>query len=266
MACPLCPEGALPASYADEHYKGKGKEVKLGKENAYVTGDIKWGTAVIVCHDVFGPNKGTHHQLCDAIAAGGHYVVMPDFFKTGSIEPFYAAKTVDTEGLKWLKQFNWAHCSSVLESVYAHLKEKNISRIGSIGFCWGSWVVAKMCQNSNHCQAGVWAHPTIFVAKELYEGETEQELSAAVKAPILIMPSKQEPDFYKNGELIEIMAKNGIHSETIKFEDQLHGWVIRGSGWLGEYYKPGTTDVKAIIGVQRAVNSSLGFYAKHLYN
>lgn len=264
MSCELCPAGALPASYGDDNYKAQGEEVKLGPENAYVAGDTKWESAVIVCHDVFGPNKGTHHQLCDAIAAGGHYVVMPDFFKGGSIEPFYASKTVP-KGVEWLAQFNWKHCSTVLESVYAHLKEKGIKRIGSIGFCWGAWVVAKMCQNKEHCQAGVWAHPTIFVAKEIYEGETEQELAAAVKCPILILPSKQEPEFYKNGELIKIMADNGISSETLIFEDQNHGWMIRGSGWLGNYYQKGTTDQKAIIGVQRAVNASLGFYAKHLY-
>ena len=78
-------------------------------------------------------------------------------------------------------------------------KEKGITKTGSIGFCWGSWVVAKMTQNRENCQAGVWAHPSVFVAKDLYEGETEQELTERVKAATLVMPSKQEPDFYRNG-------------------------------------------------------------------
>jgi len=261
--CGLCPKGALPAMYADEHYAPKGEEVTLGDHSAYVVGDAKWGSAVIVCHDVFGPSKGTHHQLCDALADGGHYVILPDFFKGGSIEPYYASNTVP-KGLEWLKQFNWAHCSKVLDSVHAHLQEKGIDKIGSIGFCWGAWVVAKMCQNPARCQAGVWAHPSVFVGKDLYEGETEQELCAAVRAPTLVMPSKQEPDFYRNGDLAKIAEKNGVAWDLVDFPKQNHGWVIRGSGWLGSYYERGTTDAKAIIGVKRAVNATLGFYAKHL--
>lgn len=263
-ACHLCPKGSLPSAYSDPQYKPKGKTLEIGKEKAYVVGDPNWGSAVIVCHDVFGPSKGAHAQLCDALADGGHYVVMPDFFKGGSIEPFYAEGTGATKGTEWLKEFNWKHCSSVLDAIYAHLKEKGITKTGSIGFCWGSWVVAKMTQNRENCQAGVWAHPSVFVAKDLYEGETEQELTERVKAATLVMPSKQEPDFYRNGELTALADANGIAWETIDFKEQMHGWVTRGSGWLGQYYEKGTTDVKAIIGVKRAVNAALGFYAKYL--
>jgi len=266
MSCPLCPKGSLPASYGEsEHYKVKGSEEDLAPGvSCYISGDPKWGSAVIVCHDVFGPNKGKHHQFADAIANGGHYVVMPDFFQGGSIEPYYASNTVP-QGLEWLKQFNWKHCSGILEKVHEHLREKGIERIGSVGFCWGAWVVAKLCQKKEFCQSGVWAHPSCCVAKELYEGETEQELADAVRAPTLILPSKQEPEFYKNGELVGIMEKNSIAAEAIHFSDMRHGWVTRGAGWLGEYYQSDTTEVNAIIGVQRAVNLTLGFYAKHLW-
>lgn len=266
MSCPLCPKGSLPASYGEsEHYKVKGSEEDLAPGvSCYMSGDPKWGSAVIVCHDVFGPNKGKHHQFADAIANGGHYVVMPDFFQGGSIEPYYASNTVP-QGLEWLKQFNWKHCSGILEKVHEHLREKGIERIGSVGFCWGAWVVAKLCQKKEFCQSGVWAHPSCCVAKELYEGETEQELADAVRAPTLILPSKQEPEFYKNGELVGIMEKNSIAAEAIHFSDMRHGWVTRGAGWLGEYYQSDTTEVNAIIGVQRAVNLTLGFYAKHLW-
>merc|ERR1711904_373620 len=169
MACQLCPKGSLPASYGDKHYTAKGKEVKLGDQCAYVVGDSKWKSAVIVCHDVFGPNKGTHHQLCDALAAGGHYVIMPDFFNGGSIEPYYASKQVP-KGVEWLKEFDWKHCSTVLDAVHAHLKDEGIERTGSIGFCWGSWVVAKLTQDASKCQAGVWAHPSVFVGKDCHVG------------------------------------------------------------------------------------------------
>lgn len=40
--------------------------------------------------------------------------------------------------------------------------------------------------------------------------------------------------------------------------------MTRSAGWLGKYYEAGSDQIKAAVGVQRAVNASLGFYAKHL--
>lgn len=262
----VCPDGALPLSYNAPEYVGKGKEINLGGANTYVTGDPSWKSSVIVMHDVFGPKRRDHRALCDGLAAGGHYVVMPDFFEGGSIEPYYAAKKVP-EGKQWLKKFGWAHCSPILDLVHAHLREQGIERTGSIGFCWGAWAVAKACQDPSKVQAGVWCHPSVQVGKELYEGETEHELTEAVRSPTLIMPSPQEPEFYRNGELAKIMDGNGIANDMVYFHDQSHGWVVRAAGFLGRSWveSGGVSDTHSIIGVQRAVNLALGWYAKHLY-
>jgi len=204
--------------------------------------------------------------LCDELAAGGHYVVMPDFFEGGSIEPYYKAKKV-ADGKVWLKQFNWAHCGGILEHVYLYLHSLGVERTGSIGFCWGAWAVAKACQDPSKMQAGVWCHPSLQVARELYEGETEHELTEHIRSPTLILPSPQEPDFYSNGKLAQILDKNGIANDTVYFGDQTHGWVVRGAGFLGKSWEEcgGLKNANSIIGVQRAVNLSLGWYAKHLY-
>nr|ABO47864.1 putative endo-1,3;1,4-beta-glucanase [Alexandrium fundyense] len=229
----VCPEGALPASFGGVDYGVKGREIDLGGANVYVTGDPSWKSSVIVMHDVFGANGGSHKALCDGLAAGGHYVVMPDFFEGGSIEPYYKAKQVP-EGKRWLKKFNWAHCSQILDYVHAHLRERGVERTGSIGFCWGAWAVAKACQDPTKVQAGVWCHPSCQVGKEPYEGETEQELTDAVRSPTLILPSPQEPDFYRNGELAKIMGrKRGHERHTVLFSRIRHmGWVVRAAGFL----------------------------------
>ena len=93
MCACVCPTGALPASYAKKgSYAPAGEDIDLGGgTRAYATGDPRWRTAVIVMHDVFGPDGGHHRALCDALAAAGHYVVMPDFYDGGSIEPFYVS-------------------------------------------------------------------------------------------------------------------------------------------------------------------------------
>lgn len=262
----VCPDGSLPLAYNAPEYVAKGKEFTLGGAKIYASGDPQWKSSVVVMHDVFGPERRDHKALCDALAAGGHYVVMPDFFEGGSIEPFYKAKQIP-EGKQWLKKFNWAHCSPILEDVYAHLREKGVERTGSIGFCWGAWAVAKACQDPSKMQAGVWCHPSVQVGKELYEGETEHELTDAVRSPTLICPSPQEKEFYRNGELARIMDKNGVANDMVYFHDQSHGWVVRAAGFLGKSWEDngGERDLNSIVGVQRAVNLALGFYAKHLY-
>jgi len=260
-----CPTGAHPALAAPTSYEEKGSVITLGSTQCYISGSHVFGSGIILMHDVFGPWSGNHKIVCDQLAAGGHLVVMPDFFDGGSIEPFYEAKQVP-EGKQWLKKFNWKHCSEKLEPVYAYLKEKAVNRVGSIGFCWGAWLVAKVCQDSR-VQAGVWCHPSLQVAKELYEGETEHELAAAVRSATLILPSPQDAEFYRNGELAKIMSDNGIPNDMVFFEDQAHGWVVRAAGYLGKSWHAcgGEDNVKAAIGMNRAVNLALGWYAYHLY-
>jgi len=262
----VCPEGALPASFNETAYVPKGKELSIGGAKVYTTGDPRWKSSIIVMHDVFGANGGDHKALCDGLAAGGHYVVMPDFFEGGSIEPYYKANKVP-EGKTWLKKFGWAHCSPILDQVHEHLRENGVDRTGSIGFCWGAWAVAKACQEPSKVQAGVWCHPSCQVGKELYEGETEHELADAVRAATLILPSPQEPKLYSNGELSKIMDRNGVANDMVYFKDQTHGWVVRAAGFLGRSWEEcgGQKDANSIIGVQRAVNLALGWYAKHLY-
>merc|ERR1712186_99101 len=58
-------------------------------------------------------------------------------------------------------------------------------------------------------------HPSVQVGKELYEGETEHELTEAVRSPTLILPSPQEPTFYRNGELARIMEGNGVANDML---------------------------------------------------
>ena len=263
--CPLCPQGSLPASAAHEAYSPKGEQKQLGGTSAYVVGDARFGSAIVVAHDVFGGDWGLHKQVCDMLAEGGHLVVMPYFFTSApySIEPFYAGNIVP-QGKEWLSEFDWAHCSKILEPVHTFLDEAGITRVGAIGYCWGAWVVAKMTQDPSKCHAGVWAHPSCQVDRELYGGVSEKELAAAIRSPTLVLPSRHEPAFYSDGSLEGVASGNGVAWETVKFGDQSHGWMTRSAGWLGKYYEAGSDQIKAAVGVQRAVNASLGFYAKHL--
>merc|ERR1711976_99271 len=101
----------------------------------------------------------------------------------------------------------------------------------------------------------------------LYEGETEHELTAALQSPTLILPSPQDPEFYRNGELAVIMNENDVPNDMVYFDDQVHGWVVRAAGFLGRSWEAcgGEADVHAAVGMNRAVSLALGWYAKHLF-
>merc|ERR1712066_79814 len=198
----------------------------------------------------------TEHELTEAVRAPTLILPSPQeptFYRNGEL-----ARIMEGNGVA---------NDMVMEQVYEHLREEGIERTGSIGFCWGAWAVAKACQDRSKMQAGVWCHPSLQVGKELYEGETEHELTEAVRAPTLILPSPQEPTFYRNGELACLMEANGVANDMVYFHDQTHGWVVRGAGFLGRSREEcgGVNDAGSIIGVQRAVNLALGWYAKRLH-
>lgn len=267
-AVPSCCPGALPVlPMHDSSYVPQGETIKLGGSECYRVGE-NWGTAIVVMHDVFGPNSGGHKQVCDKLASGGHYVIMPDFFEEGSIEPYYKAQKVP-EGKAWLKQYGWGHCGPIMDAVYEHLyRDLKVKKCGSIGFCWGAWAVARACQDSSRMHAGVWAHPSCQVGHELYGEGDEKWLSSQVRSPTLILPTPQEPVMYKDGSLEKIMNANGVATEKLEFVEPItHGFFVRAAGFLGKSWveNGGKFDKDEFVASQRGINLSLGWFARHCH-
>jgi len=242
----------------------------IGELDCYVAGEPAGAlrAAIVVMYDVYGLNGGHARGVCDELAAAGYYVVMPDFFRGGTIEPFYRAGEPQ-RGKQWLRQFDWACVGAHLSAVHEHLRSLGIGRVGSIGFCWGAWAVAKACQDPTKVQAGVWCHPSCQVARELYEGETEAELAGALRAPTLVMTGRNDPEIYRDGSLTGVMARNGVPGEAVHFEDMVHGWVTRGAGFLGRDWSATSclpeTDPRVQRDVRRALQLAAGWFAKHLF-
>eukprot|EP00933_Yihiella_yeosuensis_P070945 TRINITY_DN79115_c0_g1_i1.p1 TRINITY_DN79115_c0_g1~~TRINITY_DN79115_c0_g1_i1.p1 ORF type:complete len:315 (-),score=37.38 TRINITY_DN79115_c0_g1_i1:389-1261(-) len=268
FGCGPCQLSAQSPSLPDDsRYKPKGEMIKIGGSDCYSVGD-NWGTAVVVFHDVFGPASGGHKQVCDKLADCGHYVIMPDFFEGGSIEPYYKAQKV-ADGKQWLKKYSWNYCSPIMDSVYSHLYDDlKVTKCGSIGFCWGAWAVAKACQDPSKMHAGVWAHPSCQVGHELYGEGDEKELASLVRSPTLIISTPQEADMYKDGTLTKTMGENGVVTDSIHMPSPVtHGFFVRAAGFLGKSWKEngGQLDQQEFVAVNRGINLSLGWYAKHLF-
>jgi dienelactone hydrolase len=92
-----------------------------------------------ICSVSGGRIKG----VCDTIAEAGFRVIMPDLYgDSKGINDMGGFGS--PAGKEWLKTFNAAFVAEQLESVYAELESKGIISVGSIGFCWGAYVVFKM--------------------------------------------------------------------------------------------------------------------------
>jgi len=252
---------------ADSEYVPQGKTITLDGVACYTVGQ-NWGTAIVVMHDVFGPNSGGHKMLCDKLSSNGHYVIMPDFFNGWSIEPYYKADEV-SEGKKELKKFGWEHCGPIMDAVYEHLyTDMKVKKCGSIGFCWGAWAVAKVCQDPSKMHAGVWAHPSCQVGHELYGEGDEKELASFVKSPTLMLPTPQDDLLYVDGTLTNIMNANGVETDMVFFGAPVtHGFMVRAAGFLGKSWEDcgGQFDQEEFVAAQRGINLALGWYAKHLH-
>ena len=115
-------------------------------------------------------------------------------------------------------------------STVAHMKSVGVTSIAIIGFCWGGVpVVHCLSELASDFVCGVIAHPSLRLLEMAYGIDPLPVLTSVTK-PVLLLPAGNDPDNLKtNGEYIKAIQTNSLESETIvEFEDQQHGWVVRG--------------------------------------
>ena len=114
-----------------------------------------------------------------------------------------------------------------IASAIKYFNDHGISKIAGIGFCWGGWVLAEASLDFP-IVCGVSPHPSFRLADAT--GGSSTDLITKVKTPFLLLPAGNDPDNLKEGgELAVILKANNPLSETTNdFEDQQHGFAIRG--------------------------------------
>lgn len=266
-----CPPGAFPQLEPPKDYKPAGKFITYGnKTRAYVTGDPQWGSGIIVMHDVYGAESGYHAGVCDAFARGGYYVVMIDFYEfVGGVDNYWSKGDTDG-GATFLKKFSWDFCKAKIEDTLKHLEELKIDRIGSLGFCWGAWIVARATATfPDKIKAGVWYHPSLWVDAKLFGGEDEKAITEKINVPTYFAPSQDEKrDFWDYKIGMKILQDKGVPTEYTEFSRMHHGWMTRGAGGMGiSFIQAGGSemDVTTSQDVNRGICVGLGFFAKYLY-
>lgn len=135
-----------------------------------------------------------------------------------------------------------------------YLAEKGVTAIGTVGTCWGAWVVLKACA-SDKFKCGVSWHPSFQCAGVF--GEKEEDIAELVKSPQLIMPAGGDlPNVMKDGEILKILRSKpfGEACEHRFFKDVAHGFMTR-----GDLEKEETREA-----VKAGMELALAFLAKHL--
>jgi len=248
-----CPPGSLPASLPPADYKVKGKGERWNGVRVYVSGnrESKTGKAILLFPDIFGVNGGRTKQVADEYGLQGFLAVVLDFFGAD-------AWTADRDFAKvpeWAKNYQWDTVGPQIDTVVHHLQAHGFSKLGAVGFCWGSWPVLASCASGNF-SAGVSFHPSHPRICEV-QGLSQADLVGNVKCPQLMCPAGNDPPSVKeNGSDHQILSKKPFGKECVfrEFPDMAHGWVVRGD----------LSDATVARDVRIAMDLSTSFFRKHL--
>jgi len=243
----ICPPGSEPELAAT--YKARGTESLYDTLPLYTVGSPE-NPAVIVVYDIFGWNGGRIRLITDQIADAGFYAVLPDFYRGN---PWSESRSDDRN--EWLKLTPPSVLLKDFEIIYKFLNEKEVKKIGAIGFCWGCFVLV-LASSTGRLSAGVNIHPSLGTGARVFNiPETEQ--ADKVTCPQLFLPCTNDPANVKpGGEVQQLLNKKpfGHQCEYYALEEVNHGFLPR-----GDISKP-----EVARNVKFAMETSINFLTKHL--
>jgi len=198
------------------NYSPKGAITKLGDLDIYETVDKTSKRMLILIYDIFGmtPNP---KQFADIVGASGYRVVIPDVFR-GKPYPEEGFPPKDfTELMAWVKTAgSWDNIVKPdLVNLIAHYKKQVVTSFGIFGFCFGG----KMS-----VLAATHLSDDIKGAGLIHGSMIEIDEANYVKAPILLVPSKDEPDMLPFAKIVKerLGEDSCVH---VRLEDMFHGYA-----------------------------------------
>jgi len=241
MAC--CPKDAL-GKLGTEGYQDKGIVEKVDDLDIYFVGNAP--KCIIWNYDIFGFNSGRTRQTADLFAEAGYMVIIPDFYRGTWKDP------TSPDVVQFIKdQTDWSKLKVDLEEkVLPFAKSKGATSFGSLGTCWGSYMVLRESAYKEFL-AGVSWHPSHSPIAGLL-GEDEKSILEVVKCPQMFMPAGADADSCKLGGLGEQVL--GSKLSVLEFSTMQHGWTVR-----GDMSNPAIKE-----NVNKAITETLEFFSKHL--
>lgn len=235
------------------------------------------GAAVVVSHDIFGPNSARTLHIADDLADKGYVVVVPNYWGKDVGEglddewDFWPPWRLFTgQGGKMVRRarYPWAKVEAKLTgAVVPFIKSKlgdarasepqHEPRIGMVGFCYGGWVVLRSLGLPGRPFAcGVGAHPSVLNQRVQTEGPTLEEYFRAVQAPFFLAPGRGDPgSLRENGYWTNLLqsqpASRGSYAVSYPLA---HGFANR-----GDVRDPAVRHV-----VDKWFNETVRFFNEHL--
>ncbi|KAI8063016.1 dienelactone hydrolase family-domain-containing protein [Thamnidium elegans] len=175
---------SLPPVQSD--YTPQGETENLGDLPVYVVGPKDATKAIFVFYDIYGPTVNTK-QTCDILAKNcGWRVVLPDFFR-GDYHIVHELGDKDKLTKWWASTASTEVITPDVIRVENYLKEAGVKEAGFVGFCWGGKVSVQLTATLPFFIGAAIIHPS---AVDIVDAEN-------AGAPILNLPSKDEPDMVK---------------------------------------------------------------------
>jgi len=243
MSC--CP----PESWGNlqlQDYQPKGTVVRQGDMDIYKVG--KGEKCIIWNYDIFGLNAGRTRQTADLFADCGYMVLIPDWYRNGD-----GRSPMDSDVVDFIKRnTDWAKLEKDLtEKVLPFAKQQGAKRFGSVGTCWGSYMVIRLSALPDF-YAGVSWHPSHSRITGMM-GETTADIVKAIKCPQLVMPAGNDQEVDKTGGEHQQLLGASMW-EVVEFPEMQHGWSVRGD----------MSDPAIERDVKKAIEGGLEFFKKHL--
>jgi len=177
-----------------------------------------------VIADIFGPRAGNHVEICDMLASEGFFVVMPDLHRGDLLTDVTNLKLRD----EWFARHPYAKLEKDIEAIAIPLfSEKKVTKIGALGFCYGSWPLMKFAAHGK-LKAVASPHPS-HARLSARTGETPEDLASAVKCPVMLLTAGNDAAEMKPGGSDEKIIKAKFPTSYFEeFKAMQHGWVARG--------------------------------------
>ncbi|KAJ2765490.1 hypothetical protein IWQ56_004079 [Coemansia nantahalensis] len=225
-------------------YTPVGAKQAIGGIECYVSGSKDAKRGVIVNYDIFGMHANVV-QLCDVLAAAGYYVVLPDLLGSDALtEAGLGNAGVFAAFIKG--PGSWAAVKDKYVAVQGYLRDSGIEAVAVVGFCWGGKMVVRALAELDGLAGGAIVHPALIKDGDM----------ATVRAPLLVLPSKDEPDF--TAEFATLGGKPFFKQcGMVRFDDMHHGFCgARGDWSKPEQAKRVNDAVKLLVGFFNTTTAS----------
>ncbi len=269
MSESCCPPGALGPKQGVEAGteitpdkltvpKATGKMITFEGLEIYTNG--KGSSAVIVLPEVWGICSGRLKNIADQLAVHGHLALAPKVQPNsphGGWEGDGYGAPWDDGAIPWIaNELNWSKTKVRMATTIAFARSQGVTKIGMIGFCWGSWAIFKTAAEfPEDIACGVCVHPSVRLEEMMFK-QSQNDLAELIQCPIAMFPANNDPENTKpGGDFQKIFSKKSFGSECVfvAFPDMEHGWASR-----GDDTKP---EVKRDI--EKVLKLSFDFLNKH---